>query len=69
VEFTKNRFGGNRYFAERILGTKFVIVCRIQAIKMARNSEKAMTTLARWRAAHIDGNKEKERRPYLATGN
>lgn len=26
-----------------------------------------MTTLARWRAAHIDGTKEKERRPYLAT--
>lgn len=35
---------------------------------MARNSEKAMTTLARWRAAHIEGGlKEKERRPYLAT--
>jgi len=34
---------------------------------MARNSEKAMTTLARWRAAHLDKTKEKERRPYLAT--
>ncbi|XP_041348500.1 pre-mRNA-splicing factor ISY1 homolog [Gigantopelta aegis] len=34
---------------------------------MARNSEKAMTTLARWRAAHLDNVKEKERRPYLAT--
>lgn len=35
---------------------------------MARNSEKAMTTLARWRAAHLEGGlKEKERRPYLAT--
>lgn len=33
---------------------------------MARNSEKAMTTLARWRAAHLE-NKEIERRPYLAT--
>jgi len=34
---------------------------------MARNSEKAMTTLARWRAAHLEECKEKERRPYLAT--
>ncbi|XP_067683526.1 pre-mRNA-splicing factor ISY1 homolog isoform X2 [Haliotis asinina] len=34
---------------------------------MARNSEKAMTTLARWRAAHLDGTREKERRPYLAS--
>lgn len=34
---------------------------------MARNSEKAMTTLARWRAAHLDNVKEKERRPFLAT--
>lgn len=34
---------------------------------MARNSEKAMTTLARWRAAHLDEKKEVERRPYLAT--
>ncbi|ESO09226.1 hypothetical protein HELRODRAFT_190435 [Helobdella robusta] len=34
---------------------------------MARNSEKAMTTLARWRAAHIDNKKDKEIRPYLAT--
>lgn len=35
---------------------------------MARNSEKAMTTLARWRAAHLDdAKKEVERRPYLAT--
>ena len=25
------------------------------------------TTLARWRAAHLDNVKEKERRPYLAT--
>jgi pre-mRNA-splicing factor ISY1 len=34
---------------------------------MARNSEKAMTTLARWRAAHLETSKEKERRPFLAT--
>ncbi|CAG5117341.1 unnamed protein product [Candidula unifasciata] len=34
---------------------------------MARNSEKAMTTLARWRASQVGGIKEKERRPYLAT--
>ncbi|XP_048741232.1 pre-mRNA-splicing factor ISY1 homolog [Ostrea edulis] len=35
---------------------------------MARNSEKAMTTLARWRAAHLeDKTKDQERRPYLAT--
>lgn len=34
---------------------------------MARNSEKAMTALARWRAAHLDEKKEVERRPYLAT--
>ncbi|XP_060556546.1 pre-mRNA-splicing factor ISY1 homolog [Ruditapes philippinarum] len=34
---------------------------------MARNSEKAMTALARWRAAHLDDKKEVERRPYLAT--
>lgn len=35
---------------------------------MARNAEKAMTTLARWRAAHVnDMGKEKERRPYLAS--
>ncbi|XP_052067668.1 pre-mRNA-splicing factor ISY1 homolog [Mytilus californianus] len=35
---------------------------------MARNSEKAMTTLARWRAAHLEGGlKDQERRPYLAT--
>ncbi|KAL5015219.1 hypothetical protein ScPMuIL_009489 [Solemya velum] len=34
---------------------------------MARNSEKAMTTLARWRAAQMGDTKEKERRPYLAT--
>ncbi|XP_025197369.1 pre-mRNA-splicing factor ISY1 homolog [Melanaphis sacchari] len=35
---------------------------------MARNAEKAMTTLARWRAAQVKehGGKE-ERRPYLAT--
>ncbi|XP_064606480.1 pre-mRNA-splicing factor ISY1 homolog [Liolophura sinensis] len=33
---------------------------------MARNSEKAMTTLARWRAAQA-GTKERERRPFLAT--
>ncbi|XP_076448577.1 pre-mRNA-splicing factor ISY1 homolog [Babylonia areolata] len=33
---------------------------------MARNSEKAMTTLARWRAAQEGGLKVKERRPYLA---
>ncbi|XP_060075436.1 pre-mRNA-splicing factor ISY1 homolog [Ylistrum balloti] len=34
---------------------------------MARNSEKAMTTLARWRAAHLGDNKEQERRPYIAS--
>nr|XP_018901817.1 PREDICTED: pre-mRNA-splicing factor ISY1 homolog [Bemisia tabaci] len=36
---------------------------------MARNAEKAMTTLARWRAAqvHEKGTEEKERRPYLAS--
>ncbi|XP_066991150.1 pre-mRNA-splicing factor ISY1 homolog [Anabrus simplex] len=35
---------------------------------MARNAEKAMTTLARWRAAQVnDLGKEKERRPYLAS--
>ncbi|KAJ8301674.1 hypothetical protein KUTeg_020661 [Tegillarca granosa] len=33
----------------------------------ARNSEKAMTTLARWRAAHLGEVKEKERRPFIAT--
>ncbi|KAK3612064.1 hypothetical protein CHS0354_021752 [Potamilus streckersoni] len=33
---------------------------------MARNSEKAMTTLARWRAAHLE-HKEIERRPFLAS--
>ncbi|KAL7301457.1 pre-mRNA-splicing factor ISY1 homolog [Trichogramma pretiosum] len=36
---------------------------------MARNAEKAMTTLARWRAAHCNEGhrKEQERRPYLAS--
>lgn len=36
---------------------------------MARNAEKAMTTLARWRAAqiHEKGAQNKERRPYIAT--
>lgn len=34
---------------------------------MARNSEKAMTTLARWRSVNIESKKEKEIRPYLAT--
>src|SRR5579859_4592657 len=37
---------------------------------MARNAEKAMTTLARWRAAQVDdqsGTGQKERRPYLAS--
>lgn len=34
---------------------------------MARNSEKAMTTLARWRASQVDGTKERDRRPYLAS--
>lgn len=35
---------------------------------MARNAEKAMTTLARWRAAQVgDVVQEKERRPYLAS--
>lgn len=34
---------------------------------MARNAEKAMTTLARWRAAQQDGERGfKKRRPYLA---
>ncbi|XP_034241122.1 pre-mRNA-splicing factor ISY1 homolog [Thrips palmi] len=35
---------------------------------MARNAEKAMTTLARWRAAQVgDDPKIQERRPYLAS--
>jgi len=35
---------------------------------MARNAEKAMTTLARWRAAQLgDNEKIKKRRPYLAS--
>ncbi|XP_005097618.1 pre-mRNA-splicing factor ISY1 homolog [Aplysia californica] len=34
---------------------------------MARNSEKAMTTLARWRASQVGEIKEKDRRPYLAS--
>ncbi|XP_075235700.1 pre-mRNA-splicing factor ISY1 homolog [Lycorma delicatula] len=38
---------------------------------MARNAEKAMTTLARWRAAQVTEQggvtKEKERRPFLAS--
>jgi pre-mRNA-splicing factor ISY1 len=37
---------------------------------MARNAEKAMTTLARWRAAQQDGEKpvqERKRRPFLAS--
>ncbi|GLV34159.1 uncharacterized protein CBL_00089 [Carabus blaptoides fortunei] len=35
---------------------------------MARNAEKAMTTLARWRAAQLEQNeKHKKRRPYLAS--
>lgn len=36
---------------------------------MARNAEKAMTTLARWRAAQMDGEKtvERKRRPFLAS--
>jgi len=38
---------------------------------MARNSEKAMTTLARWRAAQLaeasGGKSQPERRPYLAS--
>ncbi|XP_067935273.1 pre-mRNA-splicing factor ISY1 homolog [Watersipora subatra] len=34
---------------------------------MARNTEKAMTALARWRAAFEGKGEEKERRPYLAT--
>ena len=33
---------------------------------MARNAEKAMTTLARWRAAQLNES-AKERRPYLAS--
>lgn len=35
---------------------------------MARNAEKAMTTLARWRASQLDEQTNtKERRPYLAS--
>lgn len=36
---------------------------------MARNAEKAMTTLARWRAAQQEGEKttERKRRPFLAS--
>lgn len=35
---------------------------------MARNAEKAMTTLARWRAAQVEQEKgDKKRRPYLAS--
>lgn len=34
---------------------------------MARNAEKAMTTLARWRAAHEHTETVKDRRPFLAT--
>ncbi|CAD7092212.1 unnamed protein product [Hermetia illucens] len=34
---------------------------------MARNAEKAMTTLARWRAAKEAEAGEKDRRPYLAS--
>ncbi|KAJ8681241.1 hypothetical protein QAD02_017028 [Eretmocerus hayati] len=36
---------------------------------MARNAEKAMTTLARWRAAHCNEGhkKDQERRPFLAS--
>ncbi|XP_026689138.1 pre-mRNA-splicing factor ISY1 homolog [Diaphorina citri] len=34
---------------------------------MARNAEKAMTTLARWRAAHEHTDQVKDRRPYLAS--
>ncbi|XP_056641966.1 pre-mRNA-splicing factor ISY1 homolog [Diorhabda carinulata] len=35
---------------------------------MARNAEKAMTTLARWRAAQLgEIDKHKKRRPYLAS--
>ena len=35
---------------------------------MARNAEKAMTTLARWRQAQLDSEKgEKKRRPFIAS--
>ncbi|XP_054153802.1 pre-mRNA-splicing factor ISY1 homolog [Oppia nitens] len=36
---------------------------------MARNAEKAMTTLARWRQSQLDdtGTGDKQRRPYLAS--
>ncbi|KAK9500267.1 hypothetical protein O3M35_001557 [Rhynocoris fuscipes] len=35
---------------------------------MARNAEKAMTTLARWRAAQLgEGDTQKQRRPFLAS--
>jgi pre-mRNA-splicing factor ISY1 len=43
------------------------IVFRIKLIKMARNAEKAMTTLARWRAAKEAETGKNERRPYLAS--
>lgn len=35
---------------------------------MARNAEKAMTTLARWRASQLDEPQaQKQRRPYLTS--
>ena len=34
---------------------------------MARNSEKAQTLLARWRAANVEGLRDKEVRPHLAS--
>ncbi|CAG0889990.1 unnamed protein product [Cyprideis torosa] len=34
---------------------------------MARNAEKAMTALARWRAAQLEDDKKQKRKPYLAT--
>ncbi|ESO87955.1 hypothetical protein LOTGIDRAFT_206945 [Lottia gigantea] len=34
---------------------------------MARNSEKAMTTLARWRAAQLGEVQQTERRPFIAS--
>lgn len=34
---------------------------------MARNAEKAMTTLARWRASQLEESTQKQRRPYFAS--
>lgn len=34
---------------------------------MARNAEKAMTTLARWRASQVEETTKRQRRPYLTS--